>query len=318
MSITTAGSSSNTLRSAYVSEVTVNTTPATPAFKTQHAPALFDDGVTRFSHNSLVSRGAPTSDAMLNRETKGKIPTTPLIYAVYDPYFESLLQSSWVANAMTDGILTQSVTVENMIAAGVEGTATMKRYTGVEATEATIKVPSEGAITVEFGLLGRQSFDTTTTAITGATYTSPTQDAPFSALSDFTSITFAGLTFDDVSDLEISLGYTGKDPQPKITGDVLVGIARGAPNFRIKGKVYIGPNFAVPYNLARQQTNAAFKVTINMGSTTLEKYRLEFWKGYMQSAMPDYTGANAFLDFEILAAFSATNNGCLTMTRALA
>ena len=318
MTTTTAGSSSNTLRSAHVVETTANTTPATPAFKTLHTPALFDDSVTRYSQASLVGRGGPIGDAMLNREAKGSITNAAMTYGVFDQYFESLMQSAWAADTMTDALLTQSFTFENTITAGVAGANSIKRYKGTEVIDGMIKVPAEGAITCDFNLLGRQSFDSDASAIAGATYTAPTNNDPFSATTDFTSIAFAGLTFDDVVDLEISLGYTGKDPQPKITGDTLVGIARGAPNFRLKGKVYVGPNLLALYDLPRQPTNTAFKITVNLGSVTLKKYRLEFWKCYAQFATSDYTAPNAFINFEALATYSTTDNGYLTMTRALA
>ena len=166
-----AGIESNRLRSAFVVETVPGTTNATPAFRTLHVPAIFDDSVTRFHQTSLVASGAFLGDALLDRTAKGSIPDAPMVYSVYDQHFESLLRSQWATDAMTNGVLrAQTMTHENSIPAGQGGTMTYLRYKGVETTGAQLKMVKEKEIVIGFDLMGMQSSDSTTTAITGATY----------------------------------------------------------------------------------------------------------------------------------------------------
>ena len=138
-----AGIASNQLRSAFVAETTANTIPTSPAFKTLHSPALFTGEVERFHQNSLVAGGARIGDTLITKPAVGKI-TGPLVYSIYDPLMETLFQSAWSADALTDGKARTTNSFENSIAAGIGGTRTYMRYTGVEAVGGQFMVAARG------------------------------------------------------------------------------------------------------------------------------------------------------------------------------
>lgn len=313
-----AGASSNLLRSAFAVETTPGTIIATPGFKNLHVAASFTDEVQRFHQPTLIANGRPIGDAMLNRVVSGKINKAPMVYTLYDPILESLLQSTFSANVMTDGIAQQAFTVENTIPAGLGGASTYLRYRGCEAINGTIEMDAEGIISIDFDVLGMISNDSATTALTGATYTNPGNVDPYASQADFASLALVGYTLDDLVSLKVNLAYTGRDGQPKIGGDGLVGIARGALVATLEAKAYIGTNFAVQRDLARAVTQTNFKITLSLGSITLKKYTFEFFNCFTDMAATDFTAVNGFLNLKFAATYSEAQSCVVKVTRAIA
>lgn len=314
----TAGASTILLRSALVAEATPGDTPATPGFKTLHQPIYWKDNVERFAQKSLIANGSFLGDALLKRSGTGSIADAEIVYGAYDILFESLFQGSWSTDVLVAGTGRKSFTSENTIPAGEGGTATMKRYRGVEAIGGTIKGAAGGPIQFSMDFMGMQTSDTTTTAIAGATYTDPTNRAPFSATTDIGAVTFAGLTLDDLQSIEMNFTYDKREAQEKLGGDLLVGMTRGALQPTIKFRAYVGANVAEVWDEARAQTSAAGLVTVNLGSETGKKYKFEFHVGHVAVAEPDFSGASAFLDFTVRANYSTVEGTVLTLTRAIA
>lgn len=312
-----AGSASNVLRSAFVVETTPGTTVATPGFKTLHVPALFTDAITRFHQPTQNAGGALIGDTLLYREAAGSIKDAPITYGLYDSLWESLFQSTFTANAMSDGKARQALTFENSIAAGLGGTTTYKRYLGVEAIGGSISADARGSVKFSMDLLGMQSLTSFTSAIAGATYADSLNLDPFSSTGDLGAITIAGYTLDDMVSFTLDFKYDARDPQPKLGGDVLSGIARGAFRPTIKMRFYVDANHAAIYDAARTQNQTPAKVTLNLGSVTLKKYKFEFWDCYLDMAAPDYTGSSAFLDIMATPVYNRTNSCVMTLTRAL-
>ena len=167
------GTASTQVRSAQILETTPGTTPATPGFLTLHAPARMMARPQIVESMSLVSRGARLGQGISGIDVTGTL-SGPLVYGVYDNLFATLLQSSWTTNAMKDGKAETTVSIENMMPAGVGGTNTFLRYRGVQAVGGTLSLQARSPVNVSFDLVGYQSDDTATTIITGATYTDQT------------------------------------------------------------------------------------------------------------------------------------------------
>lgn len=313
-----AGSASNVLRSAFVAETTPGTTPATPGFKTLHVPALFTDNQERFHQPTLTAGGALIGDTLLLRDAIGSIKDAPIVYGLYDPLWESLFQASFFSNVLTDAKARNALTFENSIAAGLGGSTTYKRYRGVEAIGGSISADASGVLKFNMDLLGMQTLDSSTSGVTGATYTDSANVDPLSSTGDLGTISIAGYTLDDMVSFTMDFKYDAREAQPKLGGDVLSGITRGAFRPSIKMRFYIDANHAAIYDAARAQNQTPAKVTINIGSVTLKKYKFEFWDCYLDMAAPDYTGANAFLDIVATPVYNRSNSGVMTLTRAIA
>jgi hypothetical protein len=132
------------------------------------------------------------------------------------------------------------------------------------------------------------------------------------------AVTLSGFTLDAIASLTIDFIYKGRDIQPKIGGDVLNGIARGAFQPQIKLRCYLDANFMALFNAPRATEQTAEKFTVNLGSVTGKKYRMEFWKCYVDMAPTAFDQPNAFHDITITPRYSSTDTCVMSLTRAIA
>ena len=318
-----AGIGSSTVRSSFNEETTPGTIKATPSWKIMHVGPQFTGQVERYHTPSLVGTGSLMGDALLNKTAVGSIPDHPMVYTALDPIMETLMQSTWSANAMSNGMASTSLSFEDTIPIGIGGALRYKRYVGVEAISGIIKGDAEGLITQSFELLGMNSNDTSSAIITGATYTNPSNIDPFSAQTDFGTFTAAGYTLDPTAGFQIDMAYGGvggsvREGQPKMGGDGLVGITRGGFQPKITAKFYVDTNFQAFHDAVRSSAQTSFKVTLNFGSVTAKKYRYEFWSCIADMAPLDFSSATGYMSVTFTALHNTAQGCVLTITRAVA
>lgn len=312
-----AGTATSTIRSALIAEVTPGTTPGTPAFTTSPKLLRMKATQTAIDGRSQHAGGARQGYGLTGIDVTGELPETPLIYGVYDVLLASLLQGAWSTNVLKDGKATATVTVENGMASGAGGTNTMLRYRGVEAVGGKLSLKSKSAVMLSMNLIGRGSDDATTTAISGATYTDPTEFDPLSSGVDVGTITMGSYTLDCMEGLDIDLVYEGRDPQPRISTNDLCGVTRGDCLPVLMANIYVEKNFAAIYNAARAR-HAAFAVTVPIGSVSGEKYTMVFPACRFGSTEVDLSGANAMQMVQILPGYDTTEDCVVKITRAVA
>ncbi|APX88645.1 hypothetical protein BV394_01955 [Brevirhabdus pacifica] len=305
------------MRSAYVAETTAGTIPALPGFTTLHQPARMTAAVEPISGRSLVASGARMGHGIQGISVSGSLES-PLIYGVYDTLLATLLQGSWATNVLKDGKAVSTVAIENTLPAGVGGTSTMLRFRGVEATGGTLSLQSKSAAQLSLTLAGMGSDDATTTAITGATYTDPTEADPLSSGTDVGTIAFSGYTLDCMQALEIALTYESREPQNQIGSDDLCGHTRGDLLPELTANILIEGNFLAIYNAIRSRTHAAFSVTVPLGSVSGEKYTMVFPSCHFGMGEIDTSGAQALQKVTILPQYDTTEDAVVKITRAVA
>ena len=312
------GIASNQLRSAFVAETTAGTTPSTPSFTTSDVPINMTAVPNIVEHRTLAAKGEAVATAIAGIDVTGNM-TGALVYGAYDDFFESLLQGTWTTNVLKSDKTTQSLTVENAIGAGAGGTLTMMRYEGVEATGGSITLNSNAEAQFSFDLTGMSSSDTSTSIITGATYTDQTERAPLTCGVDVGTIAFAGYTLDAFESATINFNYDGREAQNKLSNAFTkVGITKGALLPEITARVYVDTNFASLYNAVRDTDHSQFAVTFPLGSVSGKKYTLVFPKCKFTSGNLDFTGTNAMQDITIRAMYDeATEDASVKLTRAV-
>ena len=309
------GSASNQLRSAFVAEVTEGTTPATPAFVNCDFPIQMS-ATPSIIENRTINYGGARGGASVGDITVEGSMSGPMIYGNFDVWLETLMQGAWATNVLKDAKLSKTVTVENAIQAGVGGANTMMRYRGVQATEATLSLTSNAEIQLSMSLMGRAGDVATVTAITGATYTSPTNVLPLTSSVDVGTIIYAGYTLDCFESSTINFAFEGRERQTKIGTNELCGITRGAFLPTISSRIYVEANFMAMYNAARVN-HATFAVTYPLGSVSGSKYTLLFPKCTFASATLDFTGSSAMQDVQILPQYNTASACVLQITRAV-
>lgn len=311
-----SGIASSQVRSAYVAEATVGTIPATPGFTTLHRPARMAAVPNITYLQSLTGKGARTGQGYNHVAVNGTLES-PLVYGVYDDLLATLLQGTWSTNVLKDGKAETTVAIENTVAAGVGGTDTMMRFRGVEATSGTLSLQADQAAQLSLTLIGRGSDDASTTGITGATYTDPSEADPLTSGADVGTIVFNGYTLDCMQSLEIEFAFEERDRQFRIASNDLCGITRG--NFLpvLTANMYIEANFLEIYNAARA-THTAFSVTVPLGSVTGEKYTVQFPVCRFGSTEIDMTGANVMQNVQIIPYYDGTTeDAVIKVTRAV-
>jgi hypothetical protein len=309
------GTASNQLRSAWVAETTAGTTPSTPAFTTNDVAINMTATPTMVESKTQHAGGARSGVSVGALPVSGSM-AGPLIYGNYDGWLESMLQGAWSTNVLKDGKAVKSFTVENTLPAGAGGTSTMMRFRGVEATNGSITMASQADVQFSLDLTGMGSDDATTTAITGATYTDPTNATPLTSGVDVGTITYAGYTLDCFETSTINLAYENRDAQPKLGSTDMCGITRGAFIPTITARAYIEGNFLAIYNAARAN-HSTFAVTYTIGSVSGSKYTLLFPRCSFGGGDIDVSGASAMQDITIMPQYDTTEDCVLKVTRAV-
>lgn len=312
------GIASNQLRSAFVAETTAGSTPATPSFINSDVPINMTAVPNIIEHRSLAAKGEAVQTAIAGIDVTGNM-SGPMIYGAYDDLLASLLQGAWASDVLKSGKATSTFTVENAIAAGEGGTVTMSRYQGCEVTGGTLTLTSNADINFAFDLIGMGSTDTSTSIITGATYTDQSQRTPLSCGIDVGTIAFNGYTLDAFESATINFNYEGREAQNKLSSNfVKGGITKGALLPEITARVYVDANFAALYDAARDSDHAQFSVTFPIGSVSGSKYSLVFPKCKFVTANLDFSGNNAMQDITIRAMYDeATEDASVKLTRAV-
>jgi len=310
------GASSNQLRSAYIKETAIGTTPTTPAFTTGD-PFMLTAGAVLASKRSLPAGGGRDASTPASLPVAGT-KRGMLIYGREDDLLETLLQGAWTADVLKDGKTPKTVSVENAIPAGVGGTTTMMRYRGVQAVGGSLIMEANREIEYSFDLRGIGSDDASTSIITGATYSDPTVDVPMVASFDVSVLTVGGGTLDGIQRCEVLFNYEDRTDQPVVGNSFdLNGITPGAFLPEIRLRCFVDANFAAIYNSARDE-DVAFVCDINLGRTAGSKYTIDFPDCHFGPSALDFSGAEGFHDIVVLPNYDPTGDSAICkITRAV-
>ncbi len=313
-----AGSSTNTLRSAYIKETTAGTTPSTPAFTTSADGFMMKAPAVPSVQSSLPASGGRDASTPAAIPVSGR-KSGKLVYGREDDIFETLLQGAWSTDVLKDGKTIKTVSVENAIPAGAGGTNTMMRYRGVQAVGGSLLMVAGEEISYDWELRGIGSDDSDTSIITSATYSDPTVDYPMVSSFDVSVLTVGGGTLDGVQRCEILFNYEGREDQPQVGNSFdLNGITPGAFRPEIRLRVYVDTNFAAIYDAARDE-DAAFACDINIGRTTGSKYTIDFPDCQFGPSELDFSGQTGFHDIVVLPNYDPTSDiAVCKITRAVA
>jgi hypothetical protein len=162
---------------SYITEVTAGTTPATPEFSifavndfslllskdTFTDPSIQNDRQVHFLKHGNKKVGGNVAVTLL------PVGADPADNLLFDPWLESLFNSSWTSNVLKIGNTPKSFTFEKIVT-DVAGTDTYFRYKGVQATALTVDVALNAPVKATFTFAGLDQDALTTSAISGATY----------------------------------------------------------------------------------------------------------------------------------------------------
>lgn len=313
-----AGSDSSTEKVYWVAETTDNTTPTNPAFKSVPSQE-FSMSAPRINTVQYANfgEGARTSTAKGRYEPTGSW-SGGLVYGEADEFFSSLFQADWVSNVLKNGKIKQPMTIQTSIPAGAgSSTLNYNRYRGVHCTNGSLNLAADAEAALSFDLEGTGTADTTTTALTGATFTAPTNTHVIGTGSELGTIAMSGLgTLDCMTALNIDFGKSGATAQPRIGFDSPCGTSVGVFNPTITATFYVEAGFLALHNHARAGTR--FALTVPVGSTTGKKYLFTFPScEFSESSLDTSRDAPAFHQTTITPFYDTTAASIMSITRAI-
>lgn len=178
-------------RVARVAETTYGTPPATPTFA----------NLRRTSGNLQTKKNTVVSDEIqIDRNVRAEYMTAQdvegsygfeLSYGSFDDILAAALFGTWTSDVLTNGVLSQSFSVEETIDIG-GGAFSYSRFAGVMVDSLTLSIASRASVKGTLNLKGQQ--ETLDTAIlSGATYTASSTTAIMTA-NQLGSLTVSGVT----------------------------------------------------------------------------------------------------------------------------
>ena len=178
-------------RVAYVPEASFAATPAAPSFVEIRRTLgnLATKKTTVVSDEIQIDRNV-RDEYMVGQDVSGSYDFE-LSYGSFDDMIASVLQSTWTANAISNGTTQQSFTFEEAVDLG-GGTLSFSRFLGCEVNSMTLTFVSQAAVKGSVMLMGKQeALDDA--AITGATYALPST-SPIMTSVMVASLAIAGIT----------------------------------------------------------------------------------------------------------------------------
>ena len=301
-------------RLAWVPEVTIGTTPATPTFQT----ARYTSEGLKFGKQTVVSDeirgdGNVTDIIDVGRSVAGPL-AMELSYGTFDALFESLFRSTWATNVLKNGITHKSFTFEKTFEQGA--TDSFIRYRGCEVDTLDLQLESRQIIKGSFGLRGLGSPTPTTAIITGATYTAATTTPVLNAATNVGALTVGGITASPKiksMNIQFRSGLYENDAIGAFDVDSL-----GLGRFEVSGNMVTYFRDLDTYNAMLNHDDVS--LTLTMGAASGSKYTLLLPKLKLLDGAP-VVGGNSqavMLDVPFQAKYDGTTAASAQLTRAVA
>ncbi|NEI60912.1 phage tail tube protein [Rhizobium leguminosarum] len=180
------------VRLADVSEVTIGTTPATPAFQIMRYVSS-DVRISKQTDipNEIRADRNVASIVDVGRSVQGTINTF-LSYGTFDTWLERLLCSSWSSDVLKNGIVQKAGTLEYFFEQGA--TDSFVRYQACRFNTLDLTLRARQSVQANWGIMGIRSPTPTTAILTGATYAPATTTPVLNAGLNVSALAITGIT----------------------------------------------------------------------------------------------------------------------------
>jgi hypothetical protein len=303
-------------RDAVVAEVTLGTTPATPAFKTLRTISIDGDPDRPASRSPERSPTGQATNMYDGNATYRKTFNMPWQRdAGLDLLWSSLVFAPFATDILKNGTTANGFTLEEKYSSGT-GSDVYRRISGMQCGSASIAFANDGQPgRVTFNAQGRAETNDTA-AIAGATYSSPAPGNDPNTAADITATNIFGVATPELANLNLSIdnslseryGFGSRNPTRQNRGWL-----------QVQGSVEMYFGAATQYStFATRQLGLALDITI--GTVTLFKDQLQLpkcdvWNPKVRDPGP--TGDNSVM-LNFLAKYSATDACTLILTRNVA
>lgn len=259
---------SSNKQTALIAEVTVGTTPATPAFLLTRDIRV-TGGTDRPNTRSPERRADRMAASMVQGLTSvGRTIETPYVRdAATDVLWTSLLCGAWSTNVLKAGSTQTTFSLEEKYEGGA--TDPYRRATGCQVNSLSLDFSNGNAGTMSWDIMALAE-TTATATIASATYTAPSPGYDPSTSVDIAVTTLFGLTTPKVTALQMTIANSLRRKYGFGSADAF---GLGLGEFNVMGSVELYFAQLADYStFVTKQTAQTFDITI--GATTNYKDRI--------------------------------------------
>lgn len=299
-------------RVAYIPEVTVGVTPATPVMKILRITG----GGPRTSKQTAVSEeiraDRNVSDIVhLGQDVAGDY-AYELSYGTYDDLLEGLFQSTWATNVLKNGITPKSFTFEETLEMGA--TDSYQRYVGCQVNSMNFSIASRQIVSGSLGIMGMQ--ETLGTAIiAGETYTAANSEPISTASANVASFTVGGVSV-KVKSMQINVTNNVRT-RPLVSS--LYSAELGSGRFEVTGSLELYFESNTAYQAALDHTSGG-ALTFTVGNAANKRYTF-LLPNIIPADSEIQKGGNSddvMLSYPFQAVYDAGEAATMKITRAVA
>lgn len=256
------GDGSNS-RFAYVAESAFGTTPATPTFK-----EIRRTGGSIEPRKQTVRSGQIglirdiRAELLVGQSVGGNVPFE-FNNANFDDFLQAVMGGTWASNILKTGNTQRWFTFEETIPVGA--TTNYHRFVGCAINSLNLDIPMRGLITSSIDLMGKEASAAATAILTGATYTAPNAETPFTS-DKITAITILGTT--PVAS-RVTLNITNNLRERPSVGSLYTA-EHGMGGLEVSGSIEAYYNDNTFLDAIRQHSSGV--ITFTMGVDSNKKY----------------------------------------------
>lgn len=177
--------------------------PATPAFKAiRHNSTTLATAINTIQSEELRDDRNQTDLRHGTRSVGGEI-VSELSFGSLDDQLEALLCGTWDNNVLVNGVVRRSFSLFRNFKDIESSKLPYFTYVGCEYNTMTLSISTEAIVTVNFGIVGANQLEPSSTVPTGATFGDPSTTEPMDSFSG--SIKEGGVESAVVTEIELSI-----------------------------------------------------------------------------------------------------------------
>ena len=164
-------------------ETTYGELPATPAFEAiRHNSTTLATAINTIQSEELRDDRNQTDLRHGTRSVGGEI-VSELSFGSLDDQLEALLCGTWNANSLVNGVVRRSFSLFRNFKDVDSSKLPYFTYVGCEYNTMTLSISTEAIVTVNFGIVGANQLEPSSTVPTGATFGEPSTTEPMDSFS---------------------------------------------------------------------------------------------------------------------------------------
>ena len=168
---------------AQVKETKYGVIPASPVFKAiRHNTTTLATAINTIQSEELRGDRNQTDLRHGTRSVGGEI-VSELSFGSLDDQLEALLCGTWNANSLVNGVVRRSFSLFRNFKDVDSSKLPYFTYVGCEYNTMTLSISTEAIVTVNFGIVGANQLEPSSTVPTGATFGEPSTTEPMDSFS---------------------------------------------------------------------------------------------------------------------------------------